>query len=57
MVRKAGGPPDPKLEEYMRRYGLSKRQVYALGGVERLDAMTHDARQVLVNSLNTKRPA
>jgi hypothetical protein len=28
---------------------ITKRQVYVLGGVDRLDAMTEDARRVLVN--------
>jgi hypothetical protein len=33
----------------MLRYAITKRQVYVLGGVDRFDAMTEDARRVLVN--------
>jgi hypothetical protein len=33
----------------MRRYELTKKQVWNLG-VSRLDAMTEDARQILVNT-------
>jgi hypothetical protein len=35
----------------MLRYGLTKRQVQILGGVDHLDAMSEDARRVLVNDL------
>jgi len=57
MGMKAGRHPDLKLHEYMRRYGLTKRQVYMLGGTKRIDAMSEDARQVLANMCKTKKRA
>ena len=51
---KPGRPRSQKLEEYRRLYGITSRQVSVLGGLERLDAMSEDARQVLANRLQAE---
>ena len=45
---KVGAKRNPRLHAYMEKYGVSARKVRLIG-LDRLDAMTEDARDVMLN--------
>lgn len=46
--------PKEALRKYADQQGLSKRQIRRMGGIERVQAMSEDARKVLANMASRK---